>query len=375
MKQIVQFEEVDEDAVVADLATEMSYEEVAAKHQTGKGTVWRIAVRRGARKHEHRIQERAVERKKRQLEFLEAVVGATEKADVLDFLDGVPDGSVKLHVTSIPYNIGKRYGDSARADSQRFHFYLGWVMQVLSEMARTLAQGGVIFLQVGSTRTDEGELYPLDCLLFQHLQGMGLSFQNRVVWVKPHGLTPKQRLAERHETALVFSKGPIETFNPTPARSPQKHPGKRAFKGPRKGELSGHPLGAWPVDVWSIPAVTHGNGQRTGHPAQFPEELARRAVLLYTLPGDLVCDVFMGSGTTAVAATQTDRPFIGCDLFYHDLARERLSRVAPDLASRLPGVSEETVAVWNAEVKVREVPERSRQERLGSDWMSRKMDG
>jgi DNA modification methylase len=347
-----------DDAILADLRdpSNLSYEAIGARHGVSRGKVWSVAVEHKARKNEARIMERAAERRQRRKETLLELVNATKTADVLDFFDGLPDEAVQLHATSIPYNLGKSYLGNPDLDRHRHTFYLGWILQVLSEMDRTLAQGGVIFLQVGSTKDDGGARYPLDILLFEYLRNMGLTYQSRVVWRIPHGLTPKKRLAERYETALVFSKGEPKCFNASAARIPQKDPGKRAFKGPHLGELSGSPLGAWPVDVWEIPNVGHNHPEQTGHPAQFPEELVRRAVLLWSMPGDLVCDPFMGSGTTAAAAKRTHRSFVGCDLAYEDLRAKRLAAVDPDLACALPGVTPESVAVWQAEAHPVRVP-------------------
>ncbi len=342
--------------ILADLG-HMSYQEVADKHHTSRGTIYRVAVAHDARKNEARIQERRRERLTRQQEFLAEVMNATQKADVLDFLDGIPDASVQLHLCSPPYNVGKSYGGSVDIDRLRHHYYLGFMLQVLSEMNRTLSDGGVIALQVGQTKDDAGRLYPLDALFFEYLRDMGLSFQNRVIWELPHGLTPKRRLAERHETILIFSKGEPRHFNANAARIPQKQPDKRAFKGERKGELSGHPLGGWPTNVWRIGNVKNNHPEESGHPAQFPTELARRAVLLYTMPGDLVCDVFCGSGTVHAVCVETSRPFVGCDLFYEDLRAKRLKSVAPELVCKLPGVTDESIAVWQAEaVRVQHIP-------------------
>ena len=343
-----------EQKVLHGLATQ-SYEEVAGLVGRSRGFVYQVALKHGARKNERRIQERVRARKDRQKAFLQEVMNATVKADVLDFLDGIPDSAMSAWITSPPYNVGKVYGGH-RGDRERFHFYLGWLLQVLSEMDRTLSDGGVLFLQVGSTRGPDGVgLYPLDALLFEHLRTMGLTFQSRVVWTIPHGLTPKGRLAERHETALVFSKGAPRCFNATPARRPQKQPDKRAFKGPNRGRLSGSPLGAWPTNVWDdVGNVGHNSPDRHAsgtHPAQFPAKMARRAILLYTLPGDLVGDPFVGSGTVAEEAIRTGRAFTGADLFYEDSRRDRLAAVAPDLISELPGVTDESVAVWQAEAR------------------------
>jgi DNA modification methylase len=341
----------DEAAIVSDLAT-MRYEDVAARHGTSRGKVYQIALKRGARKYEDRIRERALERKRRREDFLREVLNATTQGDVLEFLDGIPDGCVQLHCTSIPYNMAKPYGGHRGADSQRALYYYGWMVMVLSEMTRTLAPGGVMYLNMGATRDDDGSLIPLDILLFEPLRRLGLSYNSRITWEVPHGLTPRGRLAERAETILVFSKGPARTFNPTPLRRPQLDPAKRAFKGPRKGQLSGHPLGKHPTNVWRIPNVGHNHPEKAaggGHPAQFPQEIARNGILLYTLPNDLVCDVFVGSGTTAVEAVRTGRHFVGADLFYEAQRASRLAKVVPDVVTLLPGVTDESVAVWQAE--------------------------
>lgn len=74
----------------------------------------------------------------------------------------------------------------------------------------------------------------------------------------------------------------------------------------------------------SIWAMTTESG--VAHPAPFPVELPYRLILLYTQPGDLVLDPFMGAGATAVAAVQTGRHFVGYDVSeeYCALARRRV---------------------------------------------------
>lgn len=340
---------------VLSLLQSHTYDEVRSQTGWSRGRIYKLATRVGARKTEARILERREERKRRQLEFLNEVINSTVKSDVLDFLDGIPSNTVALHLTSPPYNMGKPYGgaEGASADCMRFTYYHGFLMQVISEMARTLKPGGTLFFNLGSTRDWEERLIPLDCLLFEDFRRAGLVFQSRIVWEIPHGLTPKRRLAERYETVLVCSKGEIQTFNPSAARVPQKEPGKRAFKGPNRGKLSGHPLGAHPSNVWRIRNVGSNHRERRWgeHPAQFPLLLAKRGILLYSMPGDLVCDSFSGSGTTQHAAIETGRNFTGADLFYADVRKRRLAEVTPDSFSILPGVSDESIAVWQAEAR------------------------
>lgn len=77
--------------------------------------------------------------------------------------------------------------------------------------------------------------------------------------------------------------------------------------------------------VWNIPSVRANDD----HEAKFPIELPRRCIKLFTEPGDVVLDCFMGSGTTAVAALELDRKFIGVELLhkYVELARKRIAHM------------------------------------------------
>lgn len=345
--------------ILDKLANGESYEALAAQYGTSRGKIYNLAIERNRRVNEAKIQERQAQKKRRRAEFLREVLNSTQSADVLDYLDGLPDNSVDLFLTSPKYNAGKAYGGSKGVDRWAFHYYLGWLLQVTSEMSRTLAPGGTMFVQLGQSYFDDGSLYPIDVMLFNPLREMGLSFQSRVIWTVGHGLTPKRRLAERYETALVFTKGEPAVFNANAARIPQKEPGKRAFKGPNKGQLSGHPLGAWPTTVWNIPAIGANNGEKTDHCAQFPLALAKRAILLYTLPGQTVCDPFHGSGTTQAGCIETGRGFTGCDLFYAQTRAERLARIAPDLVCDLPGVTDESLALRQAEAGITYTPEHS----------------
>ena len=339
---------------VLQLLASHTYEEVAAVTGWSRGRIWRAAAEAGVRKHETRIQERA-KRRAEQLAILHEIENETVTADVLDFLDALPDESVSAIISSPPYNIGKSY--TAHADRLRHVYYVGWMMQVVSECARILKPGGTIALEVGVTRKDDGTRLPLHQVFYPMLIDAGLTWQNTISWVAPHGLTPKTRCAGRHEDILVFTKGQPAVFNATPARTPQRNPGKRAFRGERKGELSGHPLGAHPTDVWAdVDHVRHNTAERTGHPAQFSLALARRLTLIYTMPGDLVVDMFSGTGTVQQACLELHRPFVGADLSYSEIREQRLVNAAPDRVSVFPGVSAEGAAIWHAQATRVESP-------------------
>ena len=73
--------------------------------------------------------------------------------------------------------------------------------------------------------------------------------------------------------------------------------------------------------VWHIPSVR----ANIKHEAQFPLELPRRMIRIFSSPGDMVLDCFMGSGTTALAAMNEGRRYLGIELLprYAELARKR----------------------------------------------------
>ena len=75
-----------------------------------------------------------------------------------------------------------------------------------------------------------------------------------------------------------------------------------------------------------IPSVRANNI----HPAMFPEELAARAIRLYTDPDDVVLDPFIGSGTTALAAIRYHRHFIGFEMMekYVRIAKRNIHNIS-----------------------------------------------
>jgi adenine-specific DNA-methyltransferase len=111
-----------------------------------------------------------------------------------------------------------------------------------------------------------------------------------------------------------------------PVRVPSKYPGKKYFKGPKMGQLSGNPLGKNPSDLWAIPNVKHNHVEKTDHPCQFPVELVERLVLSMTNPGDSVFDPYMGVGSSIVAAIKNDRVGYGCEIDrgFVDIAWDRV---------------------------------------------------
>jgi adenine-specific DNA-methyltransferase len=244
------------------------------------------------------------------------------EGDCLDLLSKVPDGSVKLVVTSPPYNLGKSY--EKRIDLEE---YLAQQKQVIEECVRVLAEDGSLCWEVGNY-VDNGEIIPLDVVLYPIFAGLDLRLRNRIVWHFGHGLHASKRFSGRYEVILWFTKSDHYTFNLDAVRIPQKYPGKKHFKGPRRGELSCNPQGKNPSDIWEIPNVKSNHIEKTIHPCQFPVELIERLVLAMTNEGDWVLDPFMGVGSTAIAALMHQRRAMGAEIMkvYVDIARDRIEQ-------------------------------------------------
>lgn len=241
-------------------------------------------------------------------------------SDNLDFMCQLPDESMKLIVTSPPYNIGKSYEKRASLDEYRES-----QARTIAECVRLLHPQGSLCWQVGNFVHD-GEVVPLDIILYPLFRAHGLKMRNRIVWAFGHGLHCQRRLSGRYETINWFTKRDDYTFNLDPIRVPSKYPQKRHFKGPKAGELSGNPGGKNPSDVWMIPNVKSNHVEKTSHPCQFPVELVERLVLSLTNPGEAVLDPYMGAGSSIIAALMHGRRGLGCDMVpeYVEIAWQRV---------------------------------------------------
>jgi adenine-specific DNA-methyltransferase len=244
-----------------------------------------------------------------------------ECRDNIEFMRTLPNGSMKLIVTSPPYNIGKSY--EKRTCNER---YIEQQAATIAEAARVLHPEGSICWQVGN-HIDDGEVFPLDILLYPLFKNHRLKLRNRIVWTFGHGLHCQKRFSGRHEAILWFTRSDEYTFHLDPVRIPSKYPHKKHFKGPKRGEVSSNPLGKNPSDVWEIPNVKANHVEKTVHPCQFPIGLVERLVLSLTNAGDNVRDPYMGVGSTAIAALKNDRNAYGCDIKqdYVDIALDRIA--------------------------------------------------
>lgn len=235
-------------------------------------------------------------------------------------------------ITSPPYNVGKEY--ETRTGLKQ---YLKTQERVIEELVRVLHPEGSICWQVGNY-VEKGEIYPLDIYYYEIFKDQGLKLRNRIIWFFGHGLHATKRFSGRYETLLWFTKSDNYKFNLDPVRIPSKYPGKRHYKGEKRGQPSGNPLGKnpsdiwefvaqeWDKELWNIPNVKSNHPEKTDHPCQYPIELVERCVLAFTDEDDWVLDPYSGVGSSLIGALKHNRKAIGCDRDedYSRLAGERI---------------------------------------------------
>lgn len=252
--------------------------------------------------------------------------------DCLSVVSKIEDGKFDLILTSPPYNIGKSYETKTSIEN-----YLETQKEIILELVRTLSANGNLCWQVGNY-VHKGEVFPLDLYYYQIFKKLGLKLRNRIIWYFGHGLHASNRFSGRYETILWFSKTDDYIFNLDTVRVPSKYPGKRHFKGPKKGQPSGNPLGKNPGDIWEIlendwdktmwdiPNVKSNHPEKTIHPCQFPIELVERCVLALTNENSWVLDPFSGVGSTVIGALKNNRNAIGIEKEkeFCDIANKRI---------------------------------------------------
>lgn len=265
-------------------------------------------------------------------EFAPHAEAVIAPGDCLETLGRLPDGFAKLIITSPPYNLGKAY---EKATGLRE--YLATLRPVIAELARVLSLEGSLCWQVGNF-VEDGEVFPLDIFYYPLFKEYSFKLRNRIIWHFEHGLHATKRFSGRYETLLWFTKGDKYTFNLDSVRVPSKYPGKTHFKGEKKGQPSGNPLGKnpsdiwrivahdWETQLWNIPNVKANHPEKTLHPCQFPIELVERCVLALTDESDWVLDPFSGVGSALLAALKNRRRAMGCEReeSYVEVARRRI---------------------------------------------------
>jgi len=255
----------------------------------------------------------------------------------------IPDGSVDLTVTSPPYDNLRTYNGS-----------LDWGEHVwkpvLQELFRVTKQGGVVVWVVADA-TIKGSETGTSFKQALFAKEVGFNLHDTMIWNKNGFSSPQStRYGPCFEYMFIFSRGKPVSTNIIKDRKTKKG-GQKIWSGKRKADgtmrtSANHGakrsnLGTR-FNIWEVPPV-QSSIERTGHVAQFPEQLAQDHIISWSNEGDIVLDPFMGSGTTGKMALLNGRGFIGIEkeLDYFNIALTRIEEavgvndnVQPDAAEQ-----------------------------------------
>lgn len=223
-----------------------------------------------------------------------------------------PDECIDLVVTSPPYDDLREYGN------HEWDFYgVAW------NLARLLKPGGVIVWVVNDA-TIAGSETGTSMRQALHFQTLGINLHDTMPWRKANP-TPQDPKCHRYTPAweymFVMSKGKPKACNYIREKSitaGQRSAGtsQRKANGDSRSDIEkrrrNQVTQEWKVkeNVWTYPVAAGVNG----HPAPYPESLAKDHVESWSNPGDIVLDPFAGSGTTLKAAKELNRRYVGIEV-------------------------------------------------------------
>lgn len=260
--------------------------------------------------------------------------------DCLEGMKKIDDGSIDLVVTSPPY-------DNLRTYNQGIDKTWGenvW-KPIIQDLYRVLKEGGVVVWIVSDATIKGSEtgtsfkqaLYFMEC---------GFNLHDTMIWCKDGGGAIGSNLCytQNFEYMFVFSKGKPKSVNLIYDKKCKTYTGKTlTVKETRgggergdRGDIQYKRKEMSRRNNWwyLVPKKTQGS---KFHPAVFPENLVIDHIKSWSNENDIVLDPFMGSGTTALAALNTNRKFIGFEISkdYFDKSCEIIDKKRKEIENSL----------------------------------------
>ena len=264
--------------------------------------------------------------------------------DCLDVLKRIPACSVDLIITSPPYADQRKntYGGVGPDN------YVKWFLPITGELLRVLSPKGTFILNIKEKVVDsERHTYVMELII--EMKKQGWLWTEEFIWHKKNCFPGKwpNRFRDSWERLLQFNKQKDFNMYQDEVRVPMGDWAKTRLKNlsetdmkrdnSRVGSGFGKNVSKWvgrdlayPTNVLVMATETSNKK----HSAVFPKELPGWFIKLFTKPGDVVLDPFLGSGTTSVAAFELDRNSVGIEVKedYYQLAiqniNEQINKIA-----------------------------------------------
>jgi DNA modification methylase len=239
----------------------------------------------------------------------------------------LPPKSIHAVVTSPPYanQRQRQYGGISEVD------YPAWTVEWMDKVRPTLVDGGSIAIVI-RPHVKDGQISDYVLRTRLAIRAAGWYEIEELIWIKPSAAPLGHRQCPRRswESVLWFSKSPSPYCDPKANGAPSERIGLVTNKGLKDYvHNSKHPASgiARCRDYIEVATSAANRDRFNTHPAQYPTELAEWIIKLLCPPGGVVVDPFLGSGTTAVAARNTRRRFVGTDINsdFISITRRRLT--------------------------------------------------
>lgn len=227
--------------------------------------------------------------------------------DCRELLKTITNNSIKLVVTSPPYNIGKPYGKYK--DKIALNEWEQLIDDVTKEVCRILTPDGSFFINLSPVPIgSDKEIVPLPFIGYQIFKNNGLYLRNMITWTFNNMQNCTNRLSGRYENILWGVKDINNyVFNLDDIRIPYITQNDKRLEGGK---------GRNPTDVWYFDRVNNMTKKKLNlkHPTVYPLPMIERIIRMSSNPGDTILDPFLGSGTSLVVAKRLGRSGIGFEL-------------------------------------------------------------
>jgi len=205
--------------------------------------------------------------------------------------------------------------------------FLSMIYERLSLMKDLLADDGSIFVHCDYRLNSQLRLI-LDELFGKE------NFTNHIIWNYSTGGVSREHFARKHDDILYYRKSKeLYEFYPDRVLIDRTEKSLKRAKNPKGARIESTNSKKLPIDVWDVSVLNPMSNERIDYPTQKPEELIEKILVSTTDENELVCDFFVGSGTTASVAEKLGRKWICSDIgkFSIHTTRKRMIEVQREL--------------------------------------------
>jgi len=251
---------------------------------------------------------------------VDAILDSTIHQDLFTVMDYLPSSFADVLFLDPPYNLTKTF-NGTQFRGRSVDAYEQWLLTWFPQLLRTLKPTASVYI-CGDWRSSTS---------IHRVAEEFLKVHNRITWEREKGRGALANWKNCSEDIWFCTVSNTYTFNLDAVKlrrrviAPYKKDGTpRDWEDSANGRFRlTHPSNIWTdltVPFWSMP-------ENTDHPTQKPEKLLAKIILAASMPGDVIFDPFLGSGTTSVVAKKLGRQYVGIEIdrYYACLAEKRLA--------------------------------------------------